>query len=48
MKALSAGFAHSLALLNDGTLWAWGMNEHGQLGDGVPARTPTPVAVGLP
>ena len=29
-----AGGSHSLALRSDGTLWAWGGNQFGQLGDG--------------
>ena len=33
--ALAAGNAHSLALKNDGTVWAWGRNYSGQLGNGV-------------
>ncbi|CAK0770997.1 exported hypothetical protein [Gammaproteobacteria bacterium] len=32
--ALAAGYAHSLALAEDGTVWAWGLNDYGQLGDG--------------
>ncbi|NIO61061.1 MAG: RCC1 repeat-containing protein, partial [Gammaproteobacteria bacterium] len=32
--AISAGYLHSLALRNDGTVWAWGRNYEGQLGDG--------------
>ncbi|MBA1445521.1 MAG: PKD domain-containing protein [Chromatiales bacterium] len=28
-----AGLGHSLALLDDGTIWAWGDNQHGQLGE---------------
>lgn len=28
----SAGTSHSLAIKNDGTLWAWGLNTSGQLG----------------
>ncbi|MFH1232026.1 MAG: hypothetical protein V1709_11095, partial [Planctomycetota bacterium] len=35
--------AHTLALKNDGTLWAWGLNNNGQLGlgDYVTRTTPT-------
>src|SRR6185436_17247975 len=29
-----AGGVHSLALKNDGTLWAWGYNAYGELGNG--------------
>lgn len=32
--AVSAGGIHSLAIKSDGTLWAWGFNDLGQLGDG--------------
>ncbi|MBI5376331.1 MAG: hypothetical protein HZA77_12930 [Candidatus Schekmanbacteria bacterium] len=32
---ISAGHAHSVALKSNGTLWAWGRNESGQLGDGL-------------
>lgn len=32
--ALAAGTSHSLALKSDGTLWAWGSDWQGQLGDG--------------
>ena len=33
-KSISAGGVHSLALDGNGTLWGWGSNEQGQLGDG--------------
>ncbi|BAI60822.1 hypothetical protein MCP_0750 [Methanocella paludicola SANAE] len=32
--AISEGDSHALALKKDGTVWAWGMNNMGQLGDG--------------
>jgi alpha-tubulin suppressor-like RCC1 family protein len=31
---IAAGLTHSLALTSDGTLWAWGGNTSGELGDG--------------
>ncbi len=36
-KAISGGFSFSLAIKVDGTLWAWGSNAYGQLGDGTTA-----------
>jgi alpha-tubulin suppressor-like RCC1 family protein len=33
-KEVSAGDGHSLAIKNDLTLWIWGSNTHGQLGNG--------------
>src|SRR5438128_1337854 len=43
--ALAAGEEHSLALLNNGTVMAWGENAHGQLGDGTTTNRDVPVAV---
>ena len=37
---------HTLALKNDGTLWAWGANDYGQLGLGDTARRLSPAQVG--
>jgi alpha-tubulin suppressor-like RCC1 family protein len=34
VKAISAGCNHNLALKENGTVWAWGDNEYGQLGNG--------------
>ena len=43
--AISAGNRHSLALLKDGTVRAWGENKLGQVGDGTTVNRdpPTPV-----
>ena len=41
----SAGNAHSLAVRQDGTLWAWGCNNVGQLGDGTITSRSSPVSV---
>lgn len=47
--SVSAGSGHALALKGDGTVWAWGSDDYGELGDGVsgtginratPARVP--------
>ena len=32
-KAVTAGSDHSMVLKQDGSVWAAGQNEHGQLGD---------------
>ncbi|MBE3556789.1 MAG: cell wall-binding repeat-containing protein [Firmicutes bacterium] len=42
---LSAGGAYSMALLADGTVWGWGKNDHGQLGNGETTEQHTPVPV---
>lgn len=34
VAAVSAGYSFSLALLKNGTLWGWGFNANGQLGNG--------------
>src|SRR5215217_2216276 len=45
LKAIAGGANHSLALKNDGTVWAWGLNEDGELGDGTNTDSSTPVEV---
>jgi len=42
---ISASHCHNLALKFDGTLWAWGKNEHGQIGDGTTITRYFPVQV---
>jgi alpha-tubulin suppressor-like RCC1 family protein len=43
--ALAAGGVHSLALCSDGTVFAWGDNTYGQLGDNSTNSYNVPVAV---
>ncbi len=33
-RTISAGLSHTGAVKTDGTLWTWGRNQYGQLGDG--------------
>jgi alpha-tubulin suppressor-like RCC1 family protein len=42
---VSAGDEHSLALLSNGTVMAWGSNSHGELGNGTTTSSAVPVAV---
>ena len=46
-KSVSSGADYTLALRNDNTLWAWGGNIFGQLGDGN-TWSAEPVKVNLP
>jgi len=43
--SVSVGRHHTMALRTDGTLWAWGFNEQGQLGDGTTIVRHTPVRI---
>jgi alpha-tubulin suppressor-like RCC1 family protein len=42
---VSAGRDHSLAVRTNGTLWAWGSNYRGQLGDGTTVAKSSPISV---
>jgi alpha-tubulin suppressor-like RCC1 family protein len=39
---ISGGEDHAVALKKDGSLWAWGFNTTGQLGDGTQNSRSTP------
>jgi len=43
--AISAGNGYTIALKKDGTVWAWGLNYDGQLGDGTRDDRSVPVVV---
>jgi alpha-tubulin suppressor-like RCC1 family protein len=42
---IAAGCEFSLALRSDGTVWAWGLNKVGQLGNGSTASSAVPVQI---
>ena len=46
VKAIAAGFGHSLALTSFGHVYAWGWNSYGQLGNGSLIDSSTPFLVG--
>jgi alpha-tubulin suppressor-like RCC1 family protein len=46
-KQVSGGSSHSLAVKTDGTLWAWGNNGSGRLGDGTTTNRSSPVQIGV-
>jgi len=45
-STIATSGAHSLVVREDGTLWAWGANDAGQLGDGTTEARVTPVQIG--
>jgi alpha-tubulin suppressor-like RCC1 family protein len=45
VTSISAGYNHFLFIKDDGSLWAAGQNESGQLGDGTKNNRPTPVRI---
>ena len=45
VTAIATGHDHTLALKSDGTVWAWGNNTMGQLGDGSTTASALPLQV---
>jgi alpha-tubulin suppressor-like RCC1 family protein len=45
VKSIAAGISHSVALKKDGTVWTWGSNDKGQLGDGTLNNREQPTAI---
>src|SRR6266540_2928635 len=45
-ESVSAGNGHTVAVKTDGTLWAWGANYNGQLGNGTTTDQHSPVEIG--
>ena len=46
LKSHTAGGDHSLAIKQDGTLWGWGENSYGELGNGTNDNALVPVQIG--
>ena len=42
---IAGGATHSVAVKVDGSVWAWGANDQGQIGDGTTAPRPLPTRV---
>jgi alpha-tubulin suppressor-like RCC1 family protein len=45
VQNVAAGNSHSLALRDDGSIWAWGNGAQGQLGPGISTPSVVPVQV---
>lgn len=46
-EQVAVGSSHMVALKLDGSLWAWGLNSSGQLGDGTTTSTSVPIRIGI-
>ena len=44
--SVACGGKHTVVVKSDGTLWSWGWNGYGQLGDGTTVDKSSPVQVG--
>jgi uncharacterized repeat protein (TIGR03803 family) len=44
--SVTAGGFHTAAVRSDGTLWTWGYNNNGQIGDGTTTQRNAPVQIG--
>ena len=45
VAGIASGSWHSLAVRRDGSVWAWGRNLEGQIGDGTNTQREVPVPV---
>jgi len=47
LRAVSSGEAHTLVITKDGSLWAWGRNDDGRVGNGRTESCLNPVRIGV-
>ena len=45
VPVIDLGFHHSAAIKTDGSLWIWGYNYYGQLGNGTKENSYTPIKI---
>ena len=45
-QVIAAGDHHTFNIRDDGSLWGWGLNLNGQLGDGTIIKRYSPVRIG--
>ncbi len=45
-ESITGGYSHNLATKSDGTLWAWGANGYGMLGNGTLIGSSFPIPIG--
>ena len=45
-KQVACGYDHAVAVKTDGTLWAWGVNTYGQLGNNTGTSYSSPIQIG--
>ncbi len=43
--SVACGYSHNLALKSDGTLWGWGINNDGEIGDGTTSYRISPIQI---
>ena len=46
IKQVSVSASHTVVIKTDGSLWAWGLNSRGQLGDGTTTDKNIPIRIG--
>jgi len=45
-SSVDTGAANTAAIMTDGTLWCWGYNSNGQLGNGTTTDSLVPIQIG--